>query len=101
MSDSPVLYQHRAPAVVISLNRPDKRNALSRELIAGLADAFRRAAADPQARCVILTGEGPAFCAGMDLDELRGTLDASREMIWGDALRLAELYDYIYALPKP
>jgi methylglutaconyl-CoA hydratase len=96
-----VQYTHRGPAAVITLNRPDRRNALSRALIAGLADAFRQAAADPAARCVILTGAGTAFCAGMDLDELRGTLGADADKVWDDAAKLSALYDLIYTLPKP
>jgi methylglutaconyl-CoA hydratase len=100
MSDL-VRYEIRPPAAVLTLARADKRNALSRALIAGLDAAVRRAAADPAARCVILTGEGPAFCAGMDLDELRSTLTADSEVIWADAQRLAELFDRIYSLPKP
>src|SRR5438105_29873 len=98
-----VLYELRPPAAVLTINRPDKRNALSRALIAALADAFRRAAADPAARCVILTGTGPAFCAGMDLDELRGTLvnQADAELVWNDAAKLSALYELIYTLPKP
>jgi methylglutaconyl-CoA hydratase len=96
-----VLYDHRGPAAVVTINRPDKRNALSRALIAALSDAFRRAADDPAARCVILTGAGPAFCAGMDLDELRGTLGAESDKVWDDASKLAVLYDFIYTLPKP
>jgi methylglutaconyl-CoA hydratase len=100
MSDL-VLYDHRGPAAVVTINRPDKRNALSRALVAALSDAFRRAADDPAARCVVLTGAGPAFCAGMDLDELRGTLGAESDKVWDDAARLATLYDLIYTLPKP
>ena len=100
MSDL-VLYSHRGPAAVLTINRPEKRNALSRALIAALADAFRRAADDPAARCVILTGNGPAFCAGMDLDELRGTLGADADKVWDDATKLSTLYDFIYTLPKP
>src|SRR5438105_2215227 len=96
-----VLYELRPPAAVLTINRPDKRNALSRALIAALGDAFRRAADDPAARCVILTGSGTAFCAGMDLDELRGTLGAGAEKVWDDAAKLSTLYDFIYALPKP
>ena len=100
MSDI-VQYAHRGPAALVTVNRPEKRNALSRELISELSDAFKRAADDPSARCVILTGSGPAFCAGMDLDELRGTLGADADKVWDDAARLAQLYDYIYTLPKP
>src|SRR5215217_855759 len=100
MSDI-VQYAPRGPAAVITINRPDKRNALSRALIAALSDAFRRAADEPAARCVILTGSGPAFCAGMDLDELRGTIGADSEKVWDDAQNLSALYDFIYTLPKP
>jgi methylglutaconyl-CoA hydratase len=96
-----VRYELRAPAAVITLARADKRNALSRALIADLDAAVRRAADDPAVRCVIITGDGPAFCAGMDLDELRSTLTADAEVVWADAQRLAELFDRIYSLPKP
>ena len=96
-----VLYSHRGSAAVLTINRPDRRNALSRGLIAALADAFRRAADDPAARCVIFTGNGPAFCAGMDLDELRGTLGDESDKVWDDAAKLAALYEQIYTLPKP
>jgi methylglutaconyl-CoA hydratase len=98
-----VLYESRPPAVLITLNRADKRNALSRGLIEGLTDAFERAKNDAAARCVILTGAGPVFCAGMDLAELQDSLTAPKEKspVWDDALRLARLYDLIYTLPRP
>jgi methylglutaconyl-CoA hydratase len=107
MSAPLVLYDARPPAVVITLNRADKRNALSRALIAGLTGAFERARDDVAARAVILTGAGPVFCAGMDLAELSESLDRAGQAageqaaVWGDALRLARLYDLIYTLPKP
>lgn len=98
-----VQYQLHGPAAVVSINRPDKRNALSRALIAELTAAFQQAATDPAASCVILTGNGPAFCAGMDLDELRGTIEnaTEAELVWDDAARLSALYSLIYDLPKP
>jgi methylglutaconyl-CoA hydratase len=96
-----VRYELRSPAAVLTLCRADKRNALSRQLIIDLDAAVQRAANDAAARCVILTGDGSAFCAGMDLEELRSTLTASEEVIWADAQRLAELFDRIYALPMP
>jgi methylglutaconyl-CoA hydratase len=102
MSEPLARYELRPPAAVITLNRADKRNALSRGLIAALTDAFLRAADDAEARCVILTGAGTVFCAGMDLAELAGSLQQSAEAsIWDDALRIAALYDFIYSLPKP
>src|SRR5436190_16699515 len=103
MAEPLVLYYPRPPAVVITMNRADKRNALSRALIAALADAFERASNDPAARSVILTAAGSVFCAGMDLAELQESLDTPQEQtpVWDDALRLAKLYDRIYTLPKP
>ncbi len=106
MSDSVVLYTIQPPAAIISLNRPDRRNALSRGLIAALTEAFQRAREDLAARCVILTGAGSVFCAGMDLAELADSLNApvspaAENTVWEDALRLATLLDLIYTLPKP
>lgn len=103
MSESLVLYELKSPAAVITINRADKRNALSRGLIEAIADAFARALNDERARCVILTAAGSVFCAGMDLAELQESLDIPEDQtpIWDDALRLAQLFDLIYTLPKP
>jgi methylglutaconyl-CoA hydratase len=104
MSNELVRYESRRPAVVLTLNRPDRRNALSRDLIAALTEAFGRARDDATARCVILTGAGKSFCAGMDLAELQESLadgKGKQAPVWDDALRLARLYDLMYTLPKP
>ncbi len=103
MNDSLVLYEVRPPAAVLTLNRPDRRNALSRPLIAALSDAVSRAADDARARCIILTGAGSAFCAGMDLAELKESLTRKEEEspVWHDALSLAALYERIYTSAKP
>jgi methylglutaconyl-CoA hydratase len=103
MTASLVTYNLQPPAIVITLNRPEKRNALSRALITGLTEAFRRAGDDPRGRCVILTGAGTVFCAGMDLSELAETTDRPEEtrVVWEDALRLARLFELIYNLPRP
>jgi methylglutaconyl-CoA hydratase len=103
MSDAIVLYEQRLPAAIVTLNRPDRRNAISRALVAAATDAFVRARDDAAVRCVILTGAGSSFCAGMDLAELSESIQqkSDPETIWDDALRLATLYDLIYTLPKP
>jgi methylglutaconyl-CoA hydratase len=107
MSDALALYEVRSPAAIITLNRPDRRNALNRAIITALREAFQRARDDAAARCVILTGAGTAFCAGMDLSELAATVGrddrpaGNTGNVWEDALRLARLYDLIYTLPKP
>src|SRR5262245_27194229 len=99
-----VLYEVRPGGVaVVTLNRPDRRNALSRGLIAAIGHAFDRAVSDAGVRAVILTGAGPTFCAGMDLAELQESLGAGRDEapVWDDALHLAQVYDRIYNLPRP
>jgi methylglutaconyl-CoA hydratase len=103
MSDVLVQYEARPPAVVLRINRADKRNALSRGLIAALTEAFQQARDDAAVRCVILTGAGSVFCAGMDLSELAESIQEGNApfSVWQDALKLAELYDLIYTLPKP
>lgn len=67
------LVQVSAPAegvAVVTLRRPEKHNALTAALLAGLEAAFRDLAGDPDLRAVVLTGVDPAFCAGLDLQEL-------------------------------
>jgi len=102
MSEPLVLYEVRAPAALLTLNRPASRNAISRGLIRALADAFHRAQDDAAVRSVILTGAGSVFCAGMDLAELSETLQLTEaKTVWHDAQQLANLFDQIFSLPKP
>lgn len=96
-----VRYEVRSSVAIITLNRPDKRNAFSRELVHQIDEAITRAAVDTSVRSVILTGEGSAFCAGMDLEELRQSIQDTEEKIWSDAYKLAQLFDRIYSLSKP
>src|SRR5881409_688050 len=63
----------------VTLNRPAKRNALNRAVLEGLAGAFERLEGDPTVRVVVVRGAGPAFCSGMDLDELARQQDASAD----------------------
>jgi methylglutaconyl-CoA hydratase len=102
MSSAVALVEQRGPVTIVTMNRPDRRNALSRELVAELTAAFSQAATNAT-RCVILTGQGTAFCAGMDLAELSATLDQPGEAqrVQEDAGRLAALLEMIYTLPKP
>lgn len=98
-----VLVEVRDQSAILTINRADKRNALSRALISAIHEAVDRVGDDPKVRAVILTGAGSVFCAGMDLEELQGSLDANAQEtpVWDDALRLARLYDRLYRLPKP
>ena len=60
-------YERRGAALWITLDSPENRNALSAPLVAELRGHLERAMADPEARAVVITGEGKAFCAGADL----------------------------------
>ncbi|GAA2333130.1 enoyl-CoA hydratase/isomerase family protein [Streptomyces kunmingensis] len=64
-----LLVEDRGPVRVLTLNRPDKLNALNTDLTRALSDALAAADKDPDVRAVALTGAGRAFCAGADLDE--------------------------------
>ena len=71
MSSPAVLYERHDSIAIIRLNRPEKFNALSREMIVGLSDAFAQLETEKDLRAVILTGSGErAFCAGTDISEL-------------------------------
>ncbi len=63
----PVKYEKRHNYAVITMNRPEKLNALNEEMWTGLTNAFRKARLDRDVRAVIITGEGRAFCAGDDI----------------------------------
>ncbi len=65
--EKPVLFEKEGPVALITLNRPEKRNALNQGLLAALYDRIDEVAADDEIRAVIITGAGPAFCAGLDL----------------------------------
>jgi enoyl-CoA hydratase len=68
---SGLLTETRGHVRVLTLDRPERRNALSSALQAHLVDELLDCATDPQVRAIVLTGNGPAFCAGFDLKEIR------------------------------
>ncbi|MGF1660505.1 MAG: crotonase/enoyl-CoA hydratase family protein [Rubrimonas sp.] len=85
----------------LTLNRPDKRNALSARMIAELTEAAARLAADAAVRVVALDGAGTTFCAGGDLDWMRAQFDATRAERIAQAMALARMLQALDALPKP
>lgn len=90
--ETAVLMEKRGAAFWITLNRPEKRNAISRDVIDGIREGYQQAHADPEIRVVVLTGAGEkAFCAGADLQPGKGfAFDYSRPNIeYADLLRLA------------
>ncbi len=85
----------------VVLSRPDMRNAFNGEVIAELSQAFARLGASAEVRAIVLAAEGPAFCAGADLNWMRRMADYSREENLADAGQLAAMLQAIYACPKP
>jgi enoyl-CoA hydratase/carnithine racemase len=82
VASAPVLLSElREEVLYLTLNRPEKRNALSRELLLRLHDKLEEIAAATQVRVVVLAAQGPAFCAGHDLSEMLGcSEDSYREL---------------------
>jgi methylglutaconyl-CoA hydratase len=85
---------------VITLARPDKRNAISTQMIEDLLASLGEVQSS-SARVGILTGEGKAFCSGMDLDELRAIATRSPVEHLEDSRRMARLFRTVYSFPKP
>jgi enoyl-CoA hydratase/carnithine racemase len=70
-----LLTEDKGAVRIITLNRPEKRNALDTALTRDLLETLRTTDADESVRCVVLTGAGPGFCAGADLSEFKGLKD--------------------------
>jgi len=86
---------------IITLNRPEKRNALNDELIVALKDALREADADESLRAIIIRGAGKDFCSGADLSSIQRIATASYEENVVDARGLAELFLLIRNVKVP
>ena len=84
-----------------TLDRPDKRNALSAALVDALHEAVERAELDPNVRVLVLRGAGKDFCAGADLEELLASAELTPAENEAAALRLGRLFARLRALPKP
>jgi enoyl-CoA hydratase/carnithine racemase len=102
---APVLLREDVGEIaVLTLNRPQARNSLSEALIAELADALGKIATERTVRAVVLTANGPAFCAGHDLKELtahRSAPDRGREYFRHVMESCSAMMQAIVHLPKP
>lgn len=87
--------------LTVTLNRPEKRNALNAVMLDGLAETLARADLEATVRVVAIRGTGKDFCAGADLDELLASADRSLEENERDALRMGEIFLALRQLPKP
>jgi len=98
MSDRNLIVEREAGLVTITMNRPEKRNALSTAMMSEMIAVLREIGAQKDARAVIVAGAGPAFSAGHDLEELRG-----RDLVFyrHEFALCAELMQTVQAIPQP
>jgi methylglutaconyl-CoA hydratase len=105
MSSNAIDVKVTGPIGTIVLNRPDRRNALTRSMLAQISEALSDLYREKRVRAIVLTGAGPAFCAGMDLQEMQtaATLpDTEKREDWGNtAESYREVITQMIELPKP
>jgi methylglutaconyl-CoA hydratase len=97
---SALLYHITNRIATITLNRPEKRNALNAELVKELSDALSKAESDESVRAIILKANGNTFCSGADLEQLKAMQTNTFEENLADSNRLKELFKKIYTLKK-
>jgi methylglutaconyl-CoA hydratase len=100
MAYQTLTVSHEERVAIITLNRPEKRNAVSFQLVEDLIGALG-AIDKSDSQIVIITGAGKAFCAGLDLEELKSLIGKSQEQNLKDSATMANLFRTIYDFPKP
>ena len=95
-----VKYRIADRVAYVTLNRPEKRNALNEEMVTELKKAFQQAATDEDAKVIVLEAEGQAFCAGADLAYLQQLQKNTYEENLADSNHLKSLFHQIYTHPK-
>jgi len=98
---SALTIQNQGAIRTLILSRPEVRNAFNDDVIAELKTAFIDAGHAMDVRCVVLAAEGPAFCAGADLNWMRRMADYTRDENLADAGQLAAMLRAIYECSKP
>jgi methylglutaconyl-CoA hydratase len=98
---STLKFERDGEVATLTLNRPDKRNAISTPMIEDLVAALGAAEADKAIRVVILTGAGKAFCSGMDLETLQTLAKQTPAQNLADSRRMAKMFQLVYSFPKP
>jgi methylglutaconyl-CoA hydratase len=94
-------YEKDGAIATITLNRPDKRNAISSAMIDELLGALNAADNDGAVGAVILTGAGKCFCSGMDLETLQTIARQTPEQNLADSRQMARMFHRLYCFPKP
>jgi methylglutaconyl-CoA hydratase len=101
MKFSHLIYETADRRARITLNRPEKRNALDDTFVRELTSAFVSAGKDPNVKVILLAGAGSAFCAGADLEYLSRVSQFDLEENRSDSMQLANLFRVIHELRKP
>ena len=78
-----LLVEQKGQIVVITLNRPERMNAISRHMLDELSNKMTEANKDPEVRCIVLTGNGRGFCAGLDLVDAKTCASTSSDWTGG------------------
>lgn len=99
--DNTILYEVDGAVARVTLNRPEKRNALNEALVAGLKNGLRQANNDSSIRVVVISGAGSDFCSGADLAALQRIADGSVAENMDDARSLMELFMLMRQLAIP
>jgi methylglutaconyl-CoA hydratase len=99
MTEKTIQLAYASGVATITLNRPEKRNAISDQLTDDLLQALAEVANSP-ARVLILTGAGKAFCSGMDLENLKALIGRSAEQNQKDSETMVGLFRALYEFPK-
>jgi methylglutaconyl-CoA hydratase len=100
LSYSTIVVTEEGTVRTITLNRPERRNAMTPEMQMELVAAMQEAATAP-CRVIVLRGAGDAFCSGLDLSALQAMQDKTAADFRADAERIATLFRTLYELPKP
>lgn len=85
----------------LTLNRPEKRNAFDNDMLQELREQLLHAAAAEQVRAVVITGAGPAFCAGADIEQFQASLGSPVPQLYDDGRHLVRLFQTAIAFEKP
>src|SRR3569623_2449461 len=93
--------KYEAGIATVTLNRPEVRNAFNDEVIAELTATVAEYESRPEVRCIVLAGNGPAFCAGADLNWMKRMATYTYEQTVADARALANTLRVLYKCPKP
>ena len=101
MEYSTLKFERDGEIAIVTLNRPEKRNAISTPMIEDIFAALNAAQEDSSIRVVILTGAGKAFCSGMDLETLQAIAKQTHDENLADSRRMARMFQLVYGFPKP